>query len=99
MNPKPIDEIVEKVDGKDGRVYIALAKTGLWTCSATLSAVIVMGVKKTLAGDPAMIGNVVQACQVLSMIAITVLGYHGYKGTRIFHALRHWNDGNDSVSE
>lgn len=99
MNPKPLDEVVEKVDGKDGRVYIALAKAGLWTCSATLSSIIVMGVKKTLHGDPAMIGNVVQACQVLSMIAITVLGYHHYDGTRIFHALRHWNDGNDSVSE
>ncbi len=99
MPDNHIKVVVDKIEGPAGRIYTGLAKTGLWASAISLSAVVVRSVNGALAGDTAAIGNVIQACQVMSMIAITVLGYHGYKGTRIFHNLRHWNDGNDSVEK
>ncbi len=99
MTQPNIQVVVDKIEGPAGRIYTGLAKAGLWTAATTLSAVIVRSINGAIAGDTAAIGNVIQACQVMSMIAITVLGYHGYKGTRIFHNLRHWNDGNDAVEK
>jgi hypothetical protein len=87
-----LNEVVEKVEGPTGRIYIGLAKMGLWTCSLSLSAVISQSITQLVHGDKSAVSNLTQACSVLSMICVTVLGYHGYKGTRIFHALRHWDD-------
>ena len=86
-------KFVTVLEGEHGRVYVGLAKFGLWMCSVTLVLVIVGGLIAAVAGNTDTIGNVVQACQVLAMVALAVLGYHGYSGTRIFHALRHWNEG------
>lgn len=86
-------KFVHVLEGEHGRVYVGLAKTGLWMCSLTLTFVIVGGLIAAARGNTETIGNVVQACQVLAMVAIAVLGYHGYSGTRIFHALRHWTEG------
>lgn len=90
---------VSMIEGEHGRVYVALAKLGLWVCSLTLAFVIIGGVIAAARGSDGAIGNVVQACQVLSMIAIAVLGYHGYSGTRILHFLRHWKDGTPEPKE
>jgi len=92
-------KFVSVLEGEHGRVYVCLAKLGLWMTSLTLVFVIVGGVIAAAAGNTDTIGNVVQACQVLAMVAIAVLGYHGYSGTRIFHALRHWNEGRPETEE
>jgi cytochrome b subunit of formate dehydrogenase len=86
-------KLVHTIEGENGRVYVTLAKLGLWMCSVCLTLIIIGGIRMMISGDTDTIGNVVQACQVLAMIAISVLGYHGYSGTRIFHALRHMIDG------
>jgi hypothetical protein len=95
-----VTDAVQKIEGPKGRIYVGLAKLGLWMCALILTLLIVLmclaGIgDRTLIRGASVVSNVIQACQVLSMISITVLGYHGYHGTRILHALRHWNDEGD----
>lgn len=96
---KTASQLVHVIEGENGRFYVGLAKFGLWVCALTLAFVIFGGLRRAFAGDTAVVGNMIQACQVLAMIAISVLGYHGYSGNRIFHALRHWNDGKPETNE
>jgi hypothetical protein len=97
-----IDKIQEHVDAKPhAYAYVLLAKLGLWLVSINLVSVIVsvfcfaafqQDFEDALPVRLAMMNTSIQACQVLSIIAITVLGYHGYTGTHLLHTLRHWND-------
>lgn len=86
----PLDQIVglsqklvDALDKRDTNAYVSLAKIGLWAVTAVLITVtIVAAIRQEL-------GVVVQAVQALAFVAITVLGYHGYKGGQILHVLRH----------
>lgn len=74
--------------------YIVLAKAGLWLTSAVLVLVVVLSLLRLLASGVTtdQLSVIVAACQVLSLVAVTVLGYHGYKGGHMLHTLRHWTD-------
>lgn len=71
-------------DNPNGAAYIFLAKCALWLAAVTLIGVMVGGIISVVHGSTAMVGNLVQASQVLAFIAITVMGYHGYKGRMLF---------------
>lgn len=94
---KAADKIVAELDRRNIGVYVSLAKYGLWITSAVLLVIIASGsVVFMIDGfSSGVAGVVVQACQVAAMISITVLGFHGYEGSRIFHILRHLGDGKD----
>jgi hypothetical protein len=78
---------------KEPKIYPLLAKFGLWLVSLTLFIIMIHCWTDILFGNNWQhIGTAIQACQALSLICITVLGYHGYRGHRIFHELRHWKD-------
>jgi hypothetical protein len=94
------NDLVAELDKRNIGVYVTLAKGGLWVI-----AVVLLWVVCTMAGGSLVSGTeetarwvgpcstIVQACQVGAMICITVLGWHGYKGSRIFHILRNWQLG------
>lgn len=81
------------IESHNAMTYVFLAKIGLWVASLTLFCAIIGGVISAFAtGTTTVLLAVVQACQALAFISATVLGYHGYKGHRLFHELRHFND-------
>jgi len=80
------------IESHNAVAYVVLAKGALWLVSATLFGMVLGGDWLVSHGDTAVALAVVQACQALAFIAITVLGYHGYKGHRLLHELRHWSD-------
>ena len=94
----PIDKLANKVvdelDSRQINVYITLAKYGLWFIAVMLVCIVLSSVLAACSGNPLdasriqIIGVVVQACQVGAMICITILGWHGYRGSRVFHVLR-----------
>lgn len=91
---KNLKQMIE--DHEHAKVVPMLAKSVLWTAGVVLIGIVLYGVTATIQGNTAHIGHIVQACQVLSLIAITVLGWHGYTGHRLFHELRHWRNRSDS---
>ncbi len=96
---KDINQDIKKtIESKPAMLYVSLAKSGLWLSSSTLVGVVIGGVYATLQGNFTMVNNVVQACQVLTIICVSILGWHGYKGNHILHAFRHWNDVSDAPS-
>jgi len=84
--------IKELIESHNAVAYVMLSKIALWLVAATLVGIVIGGVIATIHGNTQITLAVVQACQALSFISITVLGYHGYKGHRLFHELRHWRD-------
>lgn len=101
--PKPSEHLIEaankfvaEFDKRDTNIYVSLAKMGLWLVSCVLVAVIIACVYRCVyywGYNTAILTVIVEASQVLVVIAVTVMGWHGYRGSRIFHLLRHWNDG------
>ena len=90
----------ELIESHNAAAYVLLAKTALWVAAMTLFCAIVGGVISAFAtGTTTVLLAVVQACQALAFIVITVLGYHGYKGHRLFHELRHFNDSPEDMPE
>ena len=99
--PSPVEaanNLVAELDKCNVNVYITLAKAALWIVAAVLLMLVIAGVT-VLARDGFTVyaieiaGVVVQACQVAAVVAITVLGWHGYKGSRVLHILRNWEGG------
>lgn len=83
----------ELIESHNAMTYVALAKGGLWLSSATLCGAVIGGIYSAISTETTQVLlAVVQACQALAFICVTVLGYHGYKGHRLFHELRHWGD-------
>jgi hypothetical protein len=71
-------------------LYVSVAKLGLWLTSLVLLLVVVTcSFIVVLEGDATQISNVVGAAQALTVIALSVLGFHGYQGSRALHILRH----------
>jgi len=73
----------------DTSVYVTLAKAVLWIVSVALVGV-VLGCTALVvfAKDAGQISNVVGASQALVVISLSVLGFHNYKGSHLFHVLR-----------
>lgn len=53
-----------------------LAKCCLWMVSVTLFGVFIGSVYVALRGDHGVIGHIISSAQVLSFIAVTVIGHH-----------------------
>ena len=93
--PSPVEaanKIVAELDKCNVNVYITLAKAALWIVAGVLLMLVVAGVAllSRYGFDVGTASVVVQACQVAVVVAITVLGWHGYKGSRVLHILRNW---------
>lgn len=88
-------QLVADADRRSTNVYTSLAKAALWLASIILVWIVVtLSVHCVEYGGycTANLSIIVEACQVLVVLSVTVMGWHGYKGSRIFHLLRHWND-------
>lgn len=65
-------------------IYIPLAKVLLWATAAVLLGVVTVGVgvsmllAKTWTFNPELLSTIVQACQTLALIGLSVLGFHGF---------------------
>lgn len=64
----------------DNSIYVVLSRIALWLTSSVLLGVIVVTAFIAVRGDLSVIGNLISAAQALTFIAVTVLGYHGYRG-------------------
>lgn len=85
------NKLVEALDKRDISGYVTLAKAALWLAGiASLAALVSACIQRDL-------GVVCQAAQVLVMLAVSVLGFHHYQGSRILHIIRHWNDGKNDA--
>lgn len=73
--------------------YVSLAKVALWAVGVVIT---IVGTTALCSGNYAV---AVSACQVMVMLAVSVLGFHEYKGSRVFHLVRHWNDEKDSPQD
>lgn len=93
MISKAAHTIVDAMERRKINMYITLAKLGLWLTSAVLLLVITgCSILVVFTGDVEQISNVVGATQALVVVALSVLGFHNYQGSQMFHVLRHWND-------
>lgn len=57
-------------------VYTLLAKGVLWIVAVTLFGVFCGSLVTVACGNTSVVGHVISSAQVLSFIAVTVLGYH-----------------------
>jgi hypothetical protein len=76
------NKVVAELDKRDTNVYVTLAKAALWLVALLMAAVVLHCIST---------GNwqtLTQACQVIVMLAVSVLGFHEYKGSRVLHILR-----------
>ena len=64
-------------------VYYQLARNALWIISLVLVGVFVIAVWDALRGDQARVSQIISAAQVLSFIAVSVLGYRLHRGGRL----------------
>lgn len=100
MNLPKVKTPKELIEAHNAAAYVLLAKIGLWVAATTLFCAIIGGLISAFStGTTTVLLAVVQACQALAFIAITVLGYHGYKGHRLFHELRHFNDAPEATTD
>lgn len=78
------NKIVAELDERNVSVYVTLAKAALWAVGVLMTIATVVAISQ---------GNwsvLAQASQVLVMLAVSVLGFHEYKGSRVLHILRNW---------
>lgn len=85
------NRIVEELDRRNINIFISLAKIGLALVAFILIGTISSGIHVALIQGfhIGIMSVVVQACQALAFISITVLGYHGYRGSRVLYLARH----------
>lgn len=80
------NRFVSELDKRNVSVYVSLAKAALWLVAVLMVVIIVNEISY---GRLARVDHVIGASQVLTLVAVTVLGWHGYKGSRVLHILRH----------
>jgi hypothetical protein len=78
--------IVEELDKRNTNVYVTLAKLAMWIVAAVLTVVLTTSL---IVWD---LSLAVQTSQVIVMLAVSVLGFHEYKGSRILHVIRNWKN-------
>lgn len=85
------NKVVEELDRRNINIFISLAKIGLALVAFILVGTISSGIHVALVQGfhIGIMSVVVQACQALAFISITILGYHQYRGSRILYLLRH----------
>lgn len=79
-------DIIGELDKRNINPFVSLAKAGLILSSVVFVSVIVAGIL-----NPSLIGNVVGAAQGLTVIALSVMAWHGYKGSQALYLIRHLN--------
>jgi len=91
---KTLKQMIE--DHDHAKVVPMVSKAVLWISGFVLVGIVIYGTIETIRGTTVHLDSVVRACQALSVIAIAVLGWHGYTGHRLFHELRNWRNRSDS---
>lgn len=87
------NSFVDELDQRNISLYISLSKLCLWITSTVLLLVVsTCSFIVVLEGDTDQISNIVGAAQALTVIALSVLGFHNYNGSRALHLLRHISD-------
>ena len=98
---KTANKLVEALEKREISPYITLAKAALWVVAIVLTVVLVIALARFATAnyqgcgwffDSQAAGVVVHSAQGLMALALSVLGLHQYRGSRILHVLRHWND-------
>lgn len=83
-------KLVDELEQRDINPYISLAKLALWVSSLVYVTVIVFAVVQAIAHrDASQVGNAVGAAQAMTVIALSIMGWHGYRGSQAFYLLRH----------
>lgn len=87
--------IVAELDRRNVSVYVTLAKAALWSVGFLLTFIMLRSLYSaygvwTATGmyPDAQLNVVVQSSQVLVLLAVSVLGFHKYEGSRVLHILR-----------
>lgn len=92
-------EVVDALDKRKINPYVSLAKGVLWLVGVVLVCVVVgCAVATAIKCDASQIGNIVGASQALCVIALSVMGWHSYKGSQVLYALRHWDQKSDILN-
>lgn len=90
MNTREIQKraqlLIDELDKRNINPFVSLAKAGLVLASVVFLLVIAFGFAKL---DPAFMPNMVGAAQGLTVIALSIMAWHGYKGSQALYLIRH----------
>lgn len=83
------EQAIEVLDTRKINPYISLAKAVLWMVGVSLVFILAGCFFLVVKGDAEQIGNVVGAAQGLLVLALAVMGWHGFEGSQALYLLRH----------
>jgi hypothetical protein len=86
-------QLIAELDKRNINPFVSLAKAGLFFVSGVCLFIISL-CSMFLFFDSRldMIPNIVGAAQALTVICLSVMAWHGYKGSQALYLLRHWKD-------
>ena len=79
-------QIIDELDKRNINPFVSMAKIALVLASLVFVSVIVFGFVSL---DKELVGNMVGAAQGLTVIALSVMAWHGYKGSQALYLIRH----------
>lgn len=92
--PDKAQTLIGELDKRNINPFVSLAKLGLCVAAFLCCFVLMLcSMLVVLNSRLDQIPNIVGAAQALVVICLSVMAWHGYKGSQALYLIRHWGSG------